>query len=234
MDTPDKVNLWFGVPSALVRNTAAMSNMSASDLRVYLALASFQDFNAYKRNTPKIPTCQVSISRLAKIAGCHRVSATRSLSNLERIGAIVKMKARDRRCNRYEIVMNYSLPPEICSRGRTISAKIQKRDQKGKFMPSTATQLCSRGRTKYVAVDGPPSTSSLQHSSFNIPPPPPQGGNGHASEASARPMPPAPLSISEATIRELVRVKGRAGVLELLRKGNYPIPEFLLAEEGKS
>ena len=38
------------------------------------------------------------------------------------------------------------------------------------------------------------------------------------------------MSISEETVRKLIEARGREQVLDMLREGNYPIPEFLLTE----
>lgn len=61
--------------------------------------------------------------------------------------------------------------------------------------------------------------------------PAPSRGSGHASETSARPSVKPPL-ISEVTIRELVKARGRTEILEMLKQGNYPIPEFLLTDQS--
>ena len=61
-----------------------------------------------------------------------------------------------------------------------------------------------------------------------INPPAPIQGSGRDSETSSRPaliVPP----ISESTVRKLLEIKSKEEVVELLQKGNYPIPEFLLA-----
>ncbi len=81
--------------------------------------------------------------------------------------------------------------------------------------------------TYQVAVDGTLPRSSSRNSHYDIPSPPPQGGSGQAPEAVARPS----LIISEEVIRNMEGELGRDRTLAELRKGNHPIPEWLLVKE---
>jgi hypothetical protein len=56
-------------------------------------------------------------------------------------------------------------------------------------------------------------------------PPAHSQGSDRAAQSSARPS----LSISESTVQELLKVKSREEVIRMLKEGNHPIPEFLLA-----
>ncbi|MBE3109989.1 MAG: hypothetical protein IMZ46_05655 [Acidobacteria bacterium] len=57
-----------------------------------------------------------------------------------------------------------------------------------------------------------------------INPPAPIQGSGQAPEAVARPV----HTITEGTLREILKVKSKEEVIAMLKQGNYPIPEFLL------
>lgn len=86
-----------------------------------------------------------------------------------------------------------------------------------------------RGRGKR---DAPPAPSRGSVSSEASDPPAPlsQEREGKkTAEASSRPK----IEISETTIREFLKTKTKEEVIELLKNGNYPIPEFLF-EGGKA
>ena len=216
---------------AIILEPAIMDGASARDWRVLHAIEIHQGYKTWR--------CKLSLSRIAEVARCSRKGAGNSCRWWEKMG-VLKI-VRTGKANIFEIVRDFQPSPERVHRQRHIS---QKRGSRGRFAPLTAHQS-----PRQTAQQSPPSMAQgSEREVFNeksltrsIPPISPQGdsnappapsrGSGHASETSARPLPPSPLSISEATIKELMRIKGREGVLELLKKGNYPIPEFLLVDE---
>ena len=223
MNDQDKQPWFLRIPIDVVRNRFILENASAVDWSVLLAIAQHQGY----KNRRTFP---ISIDRTAEEAGCCRRAAIKSITwwvNLR-----VLLKTKQRRLNVYEIAQHFSIAPGKGALHGHKTPRTQKRNHMGRYVHSTDTHKVHRTDTFKVHGTDTPNQKSLSEVFNENPPPPPTGGNGHASEASARPLPPAPLSISEATIKELVKVKGKAGILELLKKGNYPIPEFLLAEES--
>ena len=223
MDNPDKETHWFlRLPTDILKSDYIMSNATAADWRVLISIAKHQGYQTRR-------TFPLSIAKTTEEARCDRRTVFRSIGWWCKVGALLKTKRR--RVNVYEIPRHFTAPPGIGDSLRHNTRRQPKRDGQGRFVPSRVTRKVTPHGTIEVTAHGTPNQKSLSEVFIENPPPPPTGGNGHASETSARPLPPSPLSISEATIKELMKVKGREGVLELLKKGNYPIPEFLLSDE---
>ncbi len=212
----EKAGAWFlRLPTEIVKSAYIMDNASATDWRVLLAIAKHQGYQNRR-------TFPLYIAKTAEEARCSRRAADRSISWWVSIGALLKTKRR--RVNVYEIPRHFSVPPGISATPRHNTPRHLKRDGQGRIMPSAGIPKMP----PHGIIDMPAHGILNQRSSSEIfnenPPPPPKGGNGRASETSARPS----LSLSEDTIKELIKATSRERVLEMLKQGNYPIPEFLL------
>jgi len=200
---------------AIVYNTAIMDGASALDWRVLHAIAVYQGYQTWR--------CRLSLDRIAKIARCSKRAACRSTQWWRDMGAIAIM--RTGKFNVFEILQNLRPSPEIVHGQRQFSHEKQKRGPRGRFVPSTELPS-SRSAAIPSSRSAATITRSLEQDVLNeSPPPPPTGGNGRSSETSARPS--HTLIISDHTIREMLKIKTEKEVLELLKKGGYPVPPFL-------
>lgn len=199
--------------------------MTAVDLKVYMVLALHANWTTGE--------CWPSYRTIHDLSGCSRESISGSIRRLVQLGAISfrHEKAHNGRRNVYTVFR--TLRPS--SGGQSIPTDYppaeRKRDKLGRFQSSrtddpwsrtTDVPQSSRTDQNYIHLNESNRTRSKEP-----PPPPPTGGNGQASETSARPV----LTISEGILREFLKIKTKAQVRDMLNQGNYPIPEFLLGEE---
>jgi hypothetical protein len=196
-----------------------MDEASATDWRVFLAICRHQ---GWKEGPCYRKTFALAVDRTAEQARCSRRAALRSIGWWVRVGALKVTKRR--RMNVYEIVATVPVSPGNGASPRHKTPRDPKRGELGRYVPSAVTGKVPPGGTCKVPAHGTPNQKSYSEVSSENPLPSPRGGNGHSSEASARPS----LSISEGTLREVLKVKSREEVLIMLRQGNYPIPEWLL------
>jgi hypothetical protein len=200
---------------AIVHSAAIMDGASALDWRVLHAIEVHQGYKTWR--------CQLSLDRIAKVARCSRKAAGNASRWWAKMG-VLKI-TRTGMSNVFEIIQDFRSSPERVHGQRHISRKSQKRGPRGRFAPSTAHQS-----PRSTAHQSPPCdghiTRSLEREVFNESPPlPPTGGRGRTSETSGRPA--LTLSISDDTIRKLMEIKTREEVIEILKKGGYPVPSFL-------
>jgi hypothetical protein len=193
----------------ILEDAEIMDNASKLDWKVLHAVEKYQGYKSWR--------CRLSLDRIAAVARCSRKRAGNSSRRWAKWG-VLKIK-RTGKSNIFEVVQDSRPSPERAHRQRHISQKSQKRDPKGKWAPSTAHQS--------LPCDGHITRGLLREVFIENPPPPPTGGNGRSSEAAARPV----LTISEGILREYLKIKTKAQVRDMLKQGNYPIPEFLLGEE---
>jgi hypothetical protein len=226
-----KYNLgaWFmRVPTDLLSRPHIWEEASATDWRVFLSICRHQ---GWKVGPNYRKTFALAVDRTAEEARCSRRAALRSIAWWCQMGALKVTKRR--RMNVYEIVSAVPVSPGNGASPRHKTPRDPKRGDIGRYVPSAVTGKVPAGGTCKVPAHGTPNQKSYSEVSSENPLPSPRGGNGHSSEASARPS----LSISEGTLREILKVKSREEVLIMLRQGNYPIPEWLLigdAEDGNA
>jgi hypothetical protein len=223
MDDDKPKAQFFRVGTSIVQN-GAVKDMTAVDLKVYMVLALHANWRTGR--------CWPSYRTIRGLTGCSFDSIADAIRRLVGLGAISAQrdKIKRGRRNTYTVHRTIQPPPGICSERTEHPSVKQKRDAKGRYRSERTDKVCSE-RTEDLCSDGTEQNEIHLNEihrtrSKESPPPPPSGGNGHSSEALARPS----LIISDQTVKELVKVKGREEVLELLKKGNYPIPLFLLAE----
>ena len=219
----EKSGNWFlRLPIDVVTNDYINENASATDWRVYMAIAKHQGYQ--NRRTYPIP-----IARTAEEARCSRRAAIRSISWWVNLGAVIKTKSR--RMNVYEIPRHFSVPPRIGASPRHNTPKPIKRDDQGRFVPSVGTRKVPAHGTSEVPAHGTPNQKSFFRSLNQNPPPPPTGGDGRTSETSVQPgdNPPTPkIEISKKTLREWKKLKGLDWLKSYLETNNYPL--YLLDE----
>lgn len=206
----DEKRAWFlRLPTDIVKDAYIMTNASATDWRVLLAIAKHQGYQNRR-------TFPIYIARTAEEARCSRRAAFRSIGWWVSVGALLKTKRR--RMNVYEIPRNFSVPPGIGASPRHNTPRCLKRDYQGRIVPTHGTIE--------VPAHGTPNQKSFLEVFSENPLPSPTGGNGRSSETSARPT----LLISPEIFKDLEKQKGRAWTIAYAKEHNYPIPEFLLGE----
>ena len=217
----DEKRAWFlRLPTDIVKDAYIMTNASATDWRVLLAIAKHQGYQNRR-------TFPLYIARTAKEARCSRRAAFRSIGWWVSVGALLKTKRR--RMNVYEIPRNFSVPPGIGASPRHNTPRILKRDGKGRIVPTHGTRKVPAHGTIEVPAHGTPNQKSSSEAFFENPPLPPTGGRGRTSETSAR---PAHInSISPEIFKAFEKEKGRAWTVAYAREHKYSIPDFLLGEE---
>ena len=219
-DRDDQKRAWFmRVATAIIKSPEIMDDASATDWRILLTICQHQGWKKGPRYRKTFP---LSVSRTAEEARCSRRAALRSIGWWCRMGALRKTK--DHRRNVYEIAITLPPSPGIGASPRHNTPRNPKRGDMGRYVPSAVTRKVPAHGTSEVPAHGTPNQKSLSEVLNENLPPPPTGRNGRSSETSVRPS----LIISEDTVRELMKIKSKAEVLELLRRGNHPIPEFLL------
>jgi len=210
------------VPTDLLFRPHIMDEASATDWRVYLSICRHQ---GWKEGPCYRKTFALAVDRTAEEARCSRRAALRSIAWWCQMGALKVTKRR--RMNVYEIVAAVPASPGNGASPRHKTPRDPKRGDMGRYVPSAVTCKVPAHGTCMVPAHGKPNQKSSPEVFSDNPLPSPHGGNGHSSEASARPS----LSISEGTLREILKVKSREEVLVMLKQGNYPIPEWLLIRE---
>lgn len=217
----EKPGAWFiRIPSDILRDSFIMDNASATDLRVYLAIAQHQSFKNQR-------TFPLAIAKTAEEARCSRRAVIRSISWWCEIGALIKTKCR--RMNVYEIPQHFTVSPRMSANPRHNKPRLLKRDVQGRIAPSVVTVKVPTHGTSEVPTHGTPNQRFSSEVFIKNPPPPPHGGNGRSSETSVRPV---YNNLSEETIRDFVKIKGKDKTLEMLERGNYRVPAFLREVES--
>ena len=216
----DEKRAWFlRLPTDIVKDAYIMTNASATDWRVLLAIVRHQGYQNRR-------TFPLYISKTAEEARCTTRTVFRSIKWWVKIGALIKSKRR--RMNVYEIPRHFTVPPGIGDSPRHNTPRVLKRDNRGRIMPSGVTPKVTAHGTIEVTAHGLPNQKSSSEVFFENPPLPPTGGRGRTSETSAR---PAHInSISPEIFKALEKEKGRAWTVAYAREHNYPIPEFLLGK----
>jgi hypothetical protein len=214
----DEKRAWFlRLPTDIVKDAYIMTNASATDWRVLLAIAKHQGYQNRR-------TFPLYIARTAEEARCSRRAAFRSIGWWVSVGALLKTKRR--RMNVYEIPRNFSVPPGIGASPRHNTPRRLKRDYQGRIVPTHGTRKVPAHGTIEVPAHGTPNQKSFLEVFSENPLPSPTGGNGRSSETSARPT----LLISPEIFKDLEKQKGRAWTIAYAKEHNYPIPEFLLGK----
>jgi hypothetical protein len=215
----DDGRAWFlRLPTDIVKSAYVMDNASAADWRVLLTICQHQ---GWKRGPRYRKTFPLAIARTAEEARCDRRTVFRSVDWWCEMGALRKTK--DHRRNVYEIMLTCQAAPVQGDAPRHITPRRLKRDDRGHFMPSDVTRKVTPHGTREVTPHGTPNQKSLSEVLYQNPPSPPRG-NCRAPETVARQV----LTITESTLREILKIKTKAQVIDMLKQGNYPIPEFLL------
>src|SRR4030042_5108920 len=204
---------FFRVGSDVVKK-GVLEAMTSADVKVYLVLALHANWRTGK--------CWPTVRTIRALSVCSLSSVISAIGRLSSLGAISyrKIKSRSGVRNEYTVFRSLQLPSGGCSSRTEDPPKKQARDDSGRFFrggcSSRTEDPCSS------ATEDPCSTATEQNEIYlneierrtrskEDAPPAPSRGSGHASEASARPMPPSPLSISEATIKTTLRAQGKAG-----------------------
>lgn len=224
MQTDDKPKpQFFRVGSSVVKE-GAVKDMTAVDLKVYMVLALHANWTTGK--------CWPSYRTIHDLSGCSRNSISDSIRRLIQLGAVSfrHEKAYNGRRNVYTVFRTLQPSSGTRSSATDYPLAVRKRDKSGRFQSSRTDDPRS------TLTDDPQSSRTDQNESYlneskrtrskESPLRPPRGC-GQASETSARPV----LTISEGTLREYLKIKTKAQVRDMLKQGNYPIPEFLLGEE---
>lgn len=227
MNAADKEGAWFlRFPTNIVKSLYIMDNASAADWRVLLAICQHQ---GWKKGARYRKTFPLAIDQTAEEARCDRRTVFRSVNWWCKMDALRKTK--DRRHNVYEIMMSCAATPVEGDNPRHNTARRQKRDDQGHFMPSDVTPKVTPHGTSEVTAYGTPNQRSLSEVFNNTAPSPPRG-NSRASETSARETPkhiPSPEAI-----KELEKIMGRPALEAYMIAHHYPlapIPKELA--EGK-
>jgi hypothetical protein len=219
----DELRAWFmRVPTDLLFRPHIMDEASATDWRVLLSICRHQ---GWKVGANYRKTFALAVDKTAEEARCSRRAALRSIAWWCQMGALKVTKRR--RMNVYEIISAVPVSPGNGATPRHKTPRNRKRGDMGRYVPSAVTGKVPAHGTCMVPAHGTPNQKSSPEVFSDNPLPSPHGGNGRPSAASARPS----LSISEGTLRKILKVKSREEVLVMLRKGNYPIPEWLLIRE---
>ena len=214
----DEKRAWFlRLPTDIVKDAYIMTNASATDWRVLLAIAKHQGYQNRR-------TFPLYIARTAEEARCSRRAAFRSIGWWVSVGALLKTKRR--RMNVYEIPRHFTVPPGIGASPRHNTPRRLKRDYQGRIVPTHGTRKVPTHGTIEVPAYGTLNQKSFLEVFSENPLPSPTGGNGRSSETSARPT----LLISPEIFKDLEKQKGRAWTIAYAKEHNYPIPEFLLGE----
>jgi hypothetical protein len=210
------------VPTDLLFRPHIMDTASATDWRVFLSICRHQGWKAganYRK------TFALSVDKTAEEARCSRRAALRSIGWWRQVG-VLKISKR-RRMNVYEIASAIPASPVIGAMPRHKTPRDLKRGDMGRYVPSAVAGKVPAHGTGMVPCHGTPNQKSSSEVSSDNPSPPPQGGNGRAPEAVARPS----LPISDEVLREHLKTLGKDRLIEHLRRGNHPIPEWLLIEK---
>lgn len=210
------------VPTDLLFRPHIMDEASATDWRIFLSICRHQ---GWKEGPCYRKTFALAVDRTAEEARCSRRAALRSIAWWCQMGALKVTKRR--RMNVYEIVSAVPVSPGKGASPRHKTPREPKRGDMGRYVPSAVTCKVPAHGTCMVPAHGTPNQKSYSEVSSDNPLPSPHGGNGHSSEASERPS----SIISEGTIREFLKIKGREEVIAMLKHGNHPIPEWLLIRE---
>jgi hypothetical protein len=219
---------WFlRLPTDIVSNPFIMDNSSAADWRVLLAIAKHQGY----KNRRTFP---IYVAKTAEEARCCRRQALMSIDWWTKVGVLLKTKKR--RVNAYEIAQHFQLPPGIGARQRHNTPRNPNRGKNGRYVPLACTGKVQTKGTIMVQTKGTLNQkSSSEVFSENPPSVPPQGGDGHASETSARPTLPSPnIIISKETIKEWKRLWGPDKLRRYLEDHGYPLYSLQEEEEKPS
>jgi len=222
MVADEKIRRHHRTMDFVVENAEIMKNASAVDWRILHALEQHAGYNTWK-------TFPLSLAHIAKDAFCSRRAAIRSTRWWRQMG-IIGIR-RDKRFNIYEILRILQPSPEKGASPRHLTPRSLKRDHQGRIVPSVGTPKVPAHGTLGVPAHGTHSEKFLSEVFSENPPSPPTGGSGRASGTSARPS--LTLTISDSTIRKLMEIKTREEVIEILKKGGYPVPPFLLGVDNE-
>lgn len=211
VDKPEPT--FFRVGSSVIKD-GVVKAMTAADLKVYLVLSLHANWTTGR--------CWPSYGTIHDLTGCSRGSIAAAIRRLELLGAIShrKEKAYNGRRNVYTVFRALLTFSGGQSNREDGPPSDRKRDKSGRFQSSRMDDPQS------IATDAPQSGGVDQNEIY------PNESNRKrskepASETSARQS----LIISEDTIKELLKVKTKNQIREMLRQGNYPSPEFLFGEE---
>jgi hypothetical protein len=169
-----------------------------------------------------------------RISGQFKPECPARLDQNMQVKVGVLLKTKKRRVNVYEIAQHFTVPPGIGARQRHNTPRNPNRAKNGRYVPLVCTGKVHAKGTIEVHAKGTLNQKSSLRGLFRDPlPSSPLGGNVRLSETSERTSLPLPnIQISEETIKKLLEVKTREQVLELLKTGNYPIPDFLQGANG--
>jgi hypothetical protein len=217
---------FFRVGTSVITG-GAVKAMTAVDLKVYLTLALHANWRTGR--------CWPSYRTIRELTGCSFDCIADAIRRLTDLGTISAQRDKVKRGRRNTYTVHRIPPPSpgICSERTEDPLANQNRDARGRFCSDRTEEVCSE-QTEDLCSDGTEQNEIHLNEihrtgSKESPPPPPGGGNGSGSKG---PEPPTPrMEISEEVIRKLKKAIGKEAVLKELRKGNYPIPEFLLTEE---
>jgi hypothetical protein len=221
----DEKQAWFlRVPVDIIRDPYIMKNASATDWRVYLAIAKHQGYQNRK-------TFPLSIAKTAEEAHCSRRAAFRSITWWTQIGALCKSKRR--RMNVYEIPRFFTVPPGMCASPRHITPRVLKRDKQGRIVPTHGTGKVPAHGTSEVPAHGTPNQKSSSEFFIETPPPPPHGGrtlNTTPRGVDVELVSASPPMISQEVLEELKKTLGLEKLRAYMQNHGYPLT---LLSEGK-
>jgi len=214
---------FFRVGSSLVKE-GALKFMTASSLKVYIILALHANWTTGK--------CWPSYGTIGALSGCSRNSIAGAIRQLIQLGAISchKEKAENGLRNLYTVFRNLQVSSGTQSRTTDYPLRNKNRDDLGRFRSIGKDERRSR------ETDSPPSSTVDQNEIYlneskrtrSKESPPAPKGSGRAPETIAQPL----LTISRETILSVLKYRSRQEVIDMLRNGNYLIPEFLLSGTG--
>jgi len=142
----EKQGAWFiRIPNDIPRDPFIMDNASATDWRVYLAIAKYQGYQNRR-------TFPIYIDKTAEEARCSRRAAIRSISWWCKVGALLKTKHR--RINVYEIPQHFKVPSGMGASPRHNMPKSPYRDNLGRIVPAVVTGKVPIHGTSEVPAHG--------------------------------------------------------------------------------
>lgn len=204
---------FFRVGSSLVKD-GAVKAMAAVDLKVYMVLALHANWTTGQ--------CWPSYKTIRDLTGCSRGSIADAIRRLELLGTIShrKEKAHNGRRNVYSVFRTLRPSSEGQSSRMDYPPSGRKRDKSGRFQSSRMDDAQS-STTDDLQSSGVDQNEIYLNESNR------KRSKEPASETSARHS----FIISENTVKELLKVKSKEQICEMLRQRNYPIPRFLFGEE---
>lgn len=192
---------FFMIPKAVVKS-GILARMYHADLKVYLVICLYRNYKTNK--------AYPSVERICREAGVNKDSAYASIKRLQISGLIVKYRAPKglKFKNVYTVFQNPDIDVDIYP-SRSDKRKPQYREKSGKWgvCPSEREKTsCPSEREK---VSCPSDSDSKENEQI--------GNRVSFKEEQSL------ITISEETIRELEKTKGKAWVSKMIKQYGYTV-----------